>query len=105
MAFELSAPHRLELSDARARLQAMGEYLGNKYGLAIHWTGENEATVSGKYLVVTIEGSLRLTPDEVTFSGKDPGMLWRGKARDYLTGKIEKYLDPSTPLDRLPRKP
>jgi hypothetical protein len=104
MAFELSAPHRLELPDARARLQAMGEYLSNKYGLAIQWTGENEATVSGKYLVVTIEGNLRLTPSTVTFSGKDPGMLWRGKAKDYLTSKIEKYLDPATPLDQLPRK-
>jgi hypothetical protein len=104
VAFELSAPHRLELSDARARLRAMGDYLGNKYGLTITWTGEDEATVSGKYLVVSISGNLRLTPNTVTFSGKDPGMLWRGKAKDYLLGKIDKYMNPNTPLDALPRK-
>ena len=104
MAFELSSPHRLDMSDARARLRALGDYLGNKYGLAITWTGDDEASISGSYLVVTISGTLRLTPTAVTFSGKDPGMLWRGKAKDYLTGKLQKYLNPATPVDTLPRR-
>jgi len=104
MAFELSAPHRLELSEARERLHALGEYLTNKYGLKIAWTGEDEASVSGSYLVVTISGNLRLTSTNVTFSGKDPGMLWRSKAKDYLLRKLEKYLDPSVALGDLPRR-
>ena len=104
MAFELTAPHRLELADARARLHALGDYLANKYGLTVTWTGDDEASVSGSYLVVTISGSLRVTPSAVTFSGKDPGMLWRGKAKDYLLGKLDKYLNPSTPVDALPRR-
>jgi hypothetical protein len=104
MAFELSVPHRLELADARARLRALSDYLGNKYGLSIAWTGEDEASVTGSYLVVTISGSLKLTADRVSFSGKDPGMLWRGKAKDYLTQKLEKYLNASTPVDALPRR-
>ena len=104
MAFELSVPHNLDVGDARARLHALGDYLGNKYGLAITWISDDEATVSGSYLVVTISGNLRLTPTTVTFSGKDPGMLWRGKAKDYLLGKLAKYLNPSTPVDALPRR-
>ena len=80
MAFELSSPHRLDMADARARLKAMGDYLSAKYGLAITWTGEDEASISGSYLVVQIAGNLRLTPTSVSFTGKDPGMLWRGKA-------------------------
>lgn len=104
MAFELSIRHGLELADARARLHALGDYLSNKHGLTINWNGEDEAAVSGSYLVVSIEGSLRLTAKEVSFSGKDPGLLWRGKAKDYLTGKLEKYLNPATPLDSLPRR-
>ena len=104
MTFELSAPHRLELADARARLHALGDYLAGKYGLTINWTSEDEASISGSYLVVTIQGTLRLTPTVVTFSGKDPGMLWRGKAKDYLQRKLDKYLNPSTPLEALPRK-
>ena len=104
MAFELTAPHRLELSDARARLHALGDYLANKHGLTVTWTGDDEASVSGSYLVVTISGNLRVTPSAVTFSGKDPGMLWRGKAKDYLLGKLDKYLNPSTPVDALPRR-
>jgi Putative polyhydroxyalkanoic acid system protein (PHA_gran_rgn) len=104
MAFELSSPHRLDLADARARLHALADYLSNKYGLSITWTGEDEATISGSYVVVTISGSLRLTSNTVTFTGKDPGMLWRGKAKDYLLRKLEKYLNPNTPLDALPRR-
>ena len=104
MAFELTIHHGLELADARARLHALGDYLSNKHGLSISWNGEDEAFVSGSYLVVSISGSLRLTPTEVSFSGKDPGLLWRGKAKDYLTGKLEKYLNPATALDSLPRR-
>src|SRR5262245_13525536 len=99
MAFELSVPHNLDVGDARTRLHALGDYLGNKYGLTITWISDDEATVSGSYLVVTISGSLRLTPTTVTFSGKDPGMLWRGKAKDYLVGKLAKYMNPTTPVD------
>lgn len=104
MAFELSAPHGLELSDARARLRALGEYLSNKYGLSISWTGDDDASISGSYLVVTISGNLRLTPTTVTFTGKDPGMLWRGKAKEYLLKKLQKYLDPNVAVDALPRR-
>jgi hypothetical protein len=104
MAFDLDFPHRLEISDARARLHALADYLGNKYGLTIRWTTDDEASISGSYLVVSISGTLRLGATDVTFSGTDPGMLWRGKARSYLLGKLEKYLNPSTPLDALPRR-
>jgi hypothetical protein len=103
MAFELSCPHGLEPRDARARLRALGEYLSHKYGLSITWTTDDEAVISGSYLIVTISGSLKLLPGRAVFAGKDPGMLWRGKAKDYLGGKLEKYLNPGTPLDALPR--
>src|SRR3974377_1066083 len=104
MSFDLSGPHGLALPDARARLHALSDYLSNKYGLTITWTGEDEASVSGSYLVVTISGSLRLTPTAVTFSGKDPGILWRGQAKTYLLGKLDRYLNPSTAVDALPRR-
>jgi hypothetical protein len=104
MAFELTVPHSLELSDARARLHALADYLSNKYGLTVAWTGEDEANVSGSYMVVTISGNLRLAPANVTFSGKDPGMLWRGKAKDYLVRKLQKYLDPGVAPGDLPRR-
>lgn len=104
MAFELTVPHRLDLGDARARLHALGDYLSNKYGLSVTWTGDDDATVTGTYLVVSISGGLHLTPEAVSFTGKDPGMLWRGKARDYLSGKLEKYLNPATSVDALPRR-
>lgn len=89
--------------DARARLVALGEYFTNKHQIAVTWSGDR-AAVKGKYLVVSIEGSLSFDGQRAIFEGKDPGMLWRGKAKDYLTAKIAKYLDPKTPLDTLPRR-
>jgi hypothetical protein len=103
MSFELKYAHGLQAADARARLVALGEYLSNKHGLGVTWLNDDEAKVTGKYLVVSIEGMLRLSGDNAEFTGKDPGMLWRGKAREYLLGKLKKYLDPATPVTALPR--
>ncbi|MBX3125813.1 MAG: polyhydroxyalkanoic acid system family protein [Polyangiaceae bacterium] len=104
MAFELEQKHSLTVEDARARIAALGEYLQNKHGLTVRWTGDDTAVISGKYLVVTIEGSVVVESGKVRFSGKDPGMLWRGKARDYLSHKLGKYLDAGVALEALPRR-
>lgn len=104
MAMEIDYPHSLPIDDVRARMRALGDYFQNKHGLDVRWEGENRATVSGKYLVVTIQGSIEIGDQRVRFQGKDPGMLWRGKAKDYLTGKLKKYLDASTPVAALPTR-
>jgi len=92
----------LSLEDAKARLGALGEYLGNRHGIHVTWSGDS-ATVKGKYLVVTIDGSLAFQGGKAVFEGKDPGFLWRGKAKDYLHKKLSVYLDPTRTLDDLPR--
>jgi hypothetical protein len=92
----------LSHDDAKARLGALGEYLHNRHGIAVSWNGDT-ATVHGRYMVVHIEGRLSFDAGKALFEGKDPGFLWRGKAKDYLHGKLEKYLDPRTPVDQLPR--
>jgi hypothetical protein len=104
MAFRIEHAHSLPLADARERIRALGEYLSNKHGISVNWAGENEAKISGKYLVVSIEGSVSVADKQVIFDGKDPGMLWRGKAKDYLNEKLAKYLNPATKLDDLPRR-
>jgi len=103
MSFGIDHAHSLPIDDARARIKALGEYLGNKHGIGVSWTGENQAKISGKYLVVSIEGSVTVEEKRVRFEGKDPGMLWRGKAKDYLGAKLAKYLNPATKLEDLPR--
>ena len=89
--------------DAKLRLQALGEYLQSKHGIAVVWTGET-ATVKGKYMIVGIDGALKFEGTKAVFEGKDPGMLWRGKAKDYLHNKLQTYLNPQTKLEDLPRK-
>lgn len=96
--------HSLSAADARARVRAFGEYLQNKHGVNVTWEDEDRARVTGKYLVVAIEGELTLKDGMVVFSGKDPGFLWRGKARAYVNGKLAKYLDPGTDLEALARR-
>ncbi len=95
--------HGLGKDEAKARLEALGEYLGNKHGIRVSWSSDDRATFNGKYMVVSIEGELSLSDDSVKFAGKDPGMLWRKKAKSYIEDKLETYLDPKTPVDQLPR--
>jgi len=103
MAMEIEHKHSFNDGDARERLKALGEYFENKHGLAVKWTSDDRASITGKYLVVSIDGVVELRPGLVHFSGKDPGMLWRGKAKDYLKGKLVKFFDASTPVASLPR--
>jgi len=96
-------PHTFSKEDARKRLEALGEYLSNRHGIRVVWSGD-KASVNGKYLVVSIEAQMTLSDKNVAVTGKDPGMLWRKKAVGYLKEKLEIYLDPKTTLESLPRR-
>ena len=95
--------HPLSRDDVRARLRALSEYLLNRHGIEIQWADEDNAYFKGKYMVVKIEGELTIEDGVVKLRGKDPGMLWRKKAKGYLEGKLCTYLDPNTPIEELPR--
>jgi hypothetical protein len=76
MSFEIDYPHSLGQAAARERIGALGDYLANKHGLTVSWLDGDRATIRGKYLVVSIEGTVTVEADRVRFEGKDPGMLW-----------------------------
>ncbi|MBZ0235288.1 MAG: polyhydroxyalkanoic acid system family protein [Deltaproteobacteria bacterium] len=99
---EIDYKHGLPDADARARLEVLGEYLHNRHGIRVTWT-DNSARFHGKYMVVKIDGEMRLEPGIVRFRGEDPGFLWRKKATDYIHGKLKSYLDPKSTLADLPR--
>ncbi len=101
---KITLSHRFTIprEEAKARLVALGEYLTRRHKIHVTWDGDR-AHVKGKYMVVTVEGSMLLGDDKVTFDAKDPGFLWRGKAKDYIAKKLEKYLDPAFPIEELPR--
>lgn len=102
MSFKVEHKHTLAKDDALARIRALGDYLHNRHGIHVSWEGE-VARFTGKYLVVSIDGSVRLDADRVVFEGKDPGFLWRGKAKDYLAIKMKQYLDPGVKVEQLPK--
>ena len=97
---EIDFPYALSEADAKARLEILGQYLANKHGIKVSWLDPMRARFSGKYLVVKIDGELTLGDGRARFKGEDPGFLWRSRAKDYIQGKLEKYLDPkATPAD------
>lgn len=99
---EIDFPYELSDQDARSRLDILSQYLANKHGIQVTWTDPAKARFSGKYLVVRIEGELTLGNGRARFRGEDPGFLWRGRAKEYIQGKLAKYLDPKNPADQLP---
>lgn len=95
--------HTFSPEEARERVRALGEYLQRRHGIGVTWESNDRASVKGKYMVVSIEGHVTFGNGIVYFEGKDPGFLWRGKAKDYLNKKLAQYLDSKTPIGQLPR--
>ena len=101
---EIDFPYVLSDQDAKLRLDVLGQYLHNKHGIKVTWVDENRARFSGKYLLVKIEGELSVGNSRAQFKGEDPGFLLRARAKDYIQGKLKKYLDPQVPLAELPKQ-
>jgi len=99
---EIDFPYTLSDDDARARLEILGQYLANRHGIKVSWLDGTRARFTGKYLVVKIDGELTLRNGRAQFKGEDPGFLWRNKAKDYIQGKLQKYLDPKAVPAELP---
>lgn len=99
---EIDFPYTLSDDDARARLELLGKYLANRHGIAVTWLDGGRAKFSGRYLVVKIDGELTMGNGRARFKGEDPGFLWRSRAKDYIHGKLAKYLDPSAAVGELP---
>jgi Putative polyhydroxyalkanoic acid system protein (PHA_gran_rgn) len=104
MSMTIDFKHSLSVDEAKERVRALGEYLTNRHGIGVTWDGPDRANVNGKYMVVSIKGHVTFTDGVVHFEGEDPGFLWRGKAKSYLTEKLEKYMNAKTPVSDLPRK-
>ncbi|HTR56433.1 MAG TPA: polyhydroxyalkanoic acid system family protein [Kofleriaceae bacterium] len=99
---EIDFPYSLSDQDARARLDLLAQYLSNRHKIQVTWLDEKRAQFSGRYLVVKIDGQLTLGDGHARFQGEDPGFLWRSKAKDYIHGKLAKYLDPKAAVAELP---
>jgi len=99
---EIDYPYSLSDTDAKSRMEILGAYLQNRHGIKVTWVDGTRARFSGKYLVVTIDGELTLANGRARFKGEDPGFLWRSRAKDYIQGKLEKYLDPKVEAGQLP---
>ena len=99
---EIDFPYSLSDTDAKARLEILGQYLANRHGISVTWLEAARAKFAGKYLVVKIDGELTLGNGRARFKGADPGFLWRSRAKDYIQGKLAKYLDPAADAATLP---
>jgi predicted GNAT superfamily acetyltransferase len=99
---EIDFPYALSDQDARSRLELLAAYLNNKHGIQVTWLDAGRARFHGKYLVVKIDGELTLGNGHAQFKGEDPGFLWRNRAKDYIQGKLAKYLDPKIAATQLP---
>lgn len=99
---ETDFQYSLSDADAKARLEILGRYLTSRHGIQVTWLDAQRARFSGKYLVVKIDGELSLGNGRARFKGEDPGMLWRSRAKDYIQGKLAKYLDASVAISELP---
>ena len=95
--------HNFAQTEALARVKALADYMTTRHGMQVQWLSDDSFRLSGKYKVVAIDATIAVRDGKIAVLGKDPGMLWRGPAKAYITKKIEQYLDPSVTPDTLPR--
>jgi hypothetical protein len=87
-------PHALTKEEAKKRTEALLLYWANKYGVQTTWNGDS-VSLSGKVMGMTLAGTLAVSDDRVGGEATDPGLLFRDKARKYLTRKFTACLDAS----------
>jgi hypothetical protein len=100
---KFEVPSSLPVDEAKKRVEALLGYWGKKYGVKSSWTG-SKATMAGKAVGVTIDGSLEVLAGKISGEASDPGMLLRGQAQKYLTRKFGEYLDATRSLEELQRR-
>lgn len=99
---KFEVPSTLPIDDAKKRVEALLSYWNRKYGITSAWNGL-KATMKGKAVGVTIDGSLEVLGNKISGEASDPGLLLRGQAQKYLTRKFAEYLDASKSLDDIRR--
>jgi hypothetical protein len=90
------------IDEAKKRVETLLSYWNRKYGITSSWNGM-KATMTGKAVGVTIDGTLEVLANKISGEARDPGLLLRGQAQKYLTRKFSEYLDASRSLDELRR--
>lgn len=97
---ELRVPHTLTLEEARARMEALGDYYRARHHASVSWH-EDVVTIDVRYLGVRVSVRARLEAHAVQVDASDPGFLLRSRGAKYLDAKIRRYLH--EPLATLPR--
>ncbi len=93
---EFHVSHALPRAEARARIEKLTSYW-SRHGIQSTWNGD-EAQLNGKVLGMHLVATLRVTDTQVGGEASDPGMLFRGQAKRYLTEKFAHFLNPAIPL-------
>lgn len=89
----LSVGHHFTTAEAHARVQQLVDYWNKRFGVKQEWTGE-KIWVHGSIIGVDFKAFLEVRDGTVQCESTDPGALWRGFARDYVSKKLKKYLHP-----------
>jgi hypothetical protein len=100
---EIEHKHPFAHDEAKQRARALADYLQNKHGMQVEWSGDDNFRLRGKYMVVNIDATVKILADKVHVTGPDPGMLWRSPAKTYIAKKLDQYMNPGAALDGLPR--
>ena len=95
MNFDVS--HSLPKPEARQRIEQLLKYWKDKYNVQSTWAGDG-AKLSGKVMGINLDAHFTITDGAIKGEGTDPGMLLRGKAKDYLQKKFTTVLDPTKSL-------
>ena len=89
--------HSFTVEEAQQRLKLLVDGWQKKYGVNATWSGSS-VTVSGKAMGVTIDATVKVESNRILAEGKDPGLLLRSAATNYIKKKFGEFFDPKVTL-------
>lgn len=97
---KISKPHNFSADDAAARIRALTSYWDSRYGTRTTWAGTT-ATITGKVKGIKFNGNFAVSDSTLDANVKVGFLAEKMGGRGYVEHKLEQYLDPSTPTDKL----
>ncbi len=93
-AINVAVPHHFARGEAITRLGYLLEYWHKAFDVRAEWHGD-QVIISGSIFGMKVHALFQVTDKEVLAVAADPGWPWRGRAQNYVSAKLKKYMHPT----------
>ncbi|MFH1131163.1 MAG: polyhydroxyalkanoic acid system family protein [Pseudomonadota bacterium] len=95
--------HGFGKEEAISRLKALTNYWSHRYGINSSWQGDR-AIMAGKVKGLKFNGDVKVDENQLVAEVKVGFLAEKLGGKDYVSQKLDQYLDPNVTLEELQAK-